>query len=77
MLLNFVGKDAIEALHTLKWTNVGDKEKLDTDFEKFKQHCNPRKNDVLERYQFWTFVQANGEIINKSVPRLKGKVKSC
>ena len=45
--------------------------------EQFECYCNPRKNVVFERYQFWQIMQKDSETVDQFVTRLKNKVKSC
>ena len=43
----------------------------------FERYCNPRKNLVFERHQFWQISQKDSETADQFVTRLKSKVKSC
>lgn len=74
--LNFAGEDAIEVFNTFQFAE-GDKHKLDKVLEQFEQYCDPRKNVVFERYQFWQITQKDSETVDQFVTRLKNKVKSC
>ena len=76
ILLNFAGEDDIEVFNTFQFAE-GDKNKLDKVLEKFEQYCNPRKNVVFERHQFWQTTQKDSETVDQFVTRLKNKVKSC
>ncbi|CAB4035564.1 Hypothetical predicted protein, partial [Paramuricea clavata] len=76
ILLNFAGEDAIEVFNTFEFSAVDDK-KLDKVIEQFERYCNPRKNVVFERYQFWKITQRDSETVDQFVTRLKNKVKSC
>lgn len=75
ILLNFA-EDAIEVFNTFQFAE-GDKHKLDKVLEQFEQYCDPRKNVVFERYQFWQITQKDSETVDQFVTRLKNKVKSC
>ena len=75
ILLNFAGEDAIEVFNTFQFAE-GDANKLDKVLEKFEQYCNPRKNVVFERHQFWQITQKDSETVDQFVTRLKN-VKSC
>ena len=37
----------------------------------FEEHCNPKKNETIERYKFFTRIQEEGESIEKFVTDLK------
>ncbi len=74
ILLNFAGEDAIEVFNTFEFS---DDKKLDKVIEQFERYCNPRKNVVFERYQFWKITQRDSETVDQFVTRLKNKVKSC
>jgi Arc/MetJ-type ribon-helix-helix transcriptional regulator len=76
ILLNFAGEDAIEVFNTFEFS-AGDDKKLDKVIEQFERYCNPRKNVVFERYQFWKITQRDSETVDQFVTRLKNKVKSC
>jgi Arc/MetJ-type ribon-helix-helix transcriptional regulator len=75
ILLNFAGEDAIEVFKTFEFS-AGDDKKLDKVIEQFERYCNPRKNVVFERYQFWKITQRDSETVDQFVTRLKNKVKS-
>ena len=75
ILLNFSGEDAIEVFNTFQFAE-GDENKLDKVPEQFEQYCNPRKNVVFERYQFWQITQKDFETVGQFVTRLKNKLKS-
>ena len=76
ILLNFAGEDAIEVFNTFQFLE-GDEKKLAKVLEQFERYCNPRKNVVFERYQFWQIMQKDSETVDQFVTRLKNKVKSC
>ena len=75
ILLNFAGEDAIEVFNTFVFSD-GDDKKLDKVIEQFETYCNPRKNVVFERYQFWKITQRESETVDQFVTRLMNKVKS-
>ena len=76
ILINFAGEDAIEVFNTFQFAE-GDEKKLNKVLEQFEQYCNPRKNVVFERHQFWQLTQKDSEAVDQFVTRLKNKVKSC
>ena len=84
ILLTVGGSEAIELYNTLVFA--------DTDYEgdvadgllkfasvvsKFKEHCDPRKNETYERYIFRSRVQATHEPIHQFITDIKVKAKSC
>ena len=76
ILQNFAGEDAIEVFNTFQFAE-GDEKKLNKVLEQFEQYCNPRKNVVFERHQFWQITQKDSETMDQFVTRLKNKLKSC
>ena len=76
ILLNFAGEETIEVFNTFQFAE-GDEKKLNKVLEQFEQYCNPRKNAVFERHQFWQITQKDSETVDQLVTRLKNKVKSC
>lgn len=66
---------AIEVLNIFQFPE-GDEKKLDKVLEQFERYCNPRKNVVFERLQFW---QITEEFRNRGsiCHAFENKVKSC
>ena len=75
-MLNFAAEDTIEVFNILQFAE-GDEKKLSKALEQFEQYCNPRKNVVFERHQFWQITQKDTETVDQFVTHLKNKVKSC
>ena len=71
ILLNFAG----EVFNTFQFPK-SDEKKLDKVLEQFESYCTPRKNEVLERYQFWQKTQKDSETVDQFVTRLKNKVST-
>ena len=76
LLLNFAGEEALEVFNTFTFATPGDAKKLAVVFEKFNTYCNPRKNVVYERYNFWKCTQQE-ENIDSFVTILRQKIKAC
>ena len=53
ILLNVAGPEAQEIFDTFTFGEGEDHGDLDTVLRKFEEYCNPRKNTVFERHQFW------------------------
>ena len=66
---------AIEVLNIFQFPE-GDEKKLDKVLEQFERYCNPRKNVVFERLQFW---QITEEFRNRGsiCHAFENEVKSC
>lgn len=66
---------AIEVLNIFQFPE-GDEKKLGKVLEQFERYCNPRKNVVFERLQFW---QITEEFRNRGsiCHAFENKVKSC
>ena len=45
--------------------------------KKFKEYCEPRKNEVFEQYKFWQRDQHNGETVDQWVNDLRILLGSC
>ena len=43
----------------------------------FETHCNPKKNETVERYKFFTRVQEEGEPLEKFIVDLKILASTC
>ena len=77
ILLNFPSVDTIEVFNTFQFPDSN--EKVDKVLEQFEQYCNPRRNIVLERHQFWQITKKDSEtvLVDQFITRLKNKVKLC
>ena len=54
-----------------------DKDDFELVLTKFRTYCEPRKNIVFERYQFWGRNQSEGEPIDQWVTDLRTKAAKC
>jgi len=76
MLLSAIGDEALRVYNT--WTFVDDEQnKLAAVLTRFEEYCQPKKNILYERFQFWNSTQEVGENIDSFVTRLRQKAKSC
>ena len=55
----------------------GDKDDFELVLTKFRTYCEPRKNIVFERYQFWGRNQSEGEPVDQWVTYLRTKAAKC
>ena len=81
ILLHCAGREAQDIFTHLVFVNTVDDK--DTNWEhvlkKFKTYCEPRKNEVFERYKFWQRDQrqAQGENIDQWVNDLRILLSTC
>ncbi|XP_043245773.1 uncharacterized protein LOC122393625 [Amphibalanus amphitrite] len=72
--LNYAGIGAQEVASHFQWQ---DSDGLPPLLEKFEAYCNPRRNVVLERYNFHARVQQPGESITTFLAALRSLVVTC
>lgn len=78
VFLHCVGEDGLEVYNTLKITYVDpENKKLSDVLTAFKKYCEPRKNTVYERHQFWAHTYNVQAGIDKFVTELKARAHSC
>lgn len=77
LLKNRIGKIGIEAIQSISFDNIQDKDDMDILIEKLENYFNPPKNEVVERYQFFTRTKKQNESIEQYIIILKEKAKSC
>ena len=79
ILLHLVGEEGIEIYNYFTWAPGSDdeagedKNHLETVMQKFQQYCNPRKNTVIEIFNFWEVKQKEGETEDQFVNEFKNK----
>ncbi|KAK7879228.1 hypothetical protein WMY93_033987 [Mugilogobius chulae] len=77
ILLHALGEDALEVYNTLDVSHAeGDKKVADI-LAAFRTYCQPKKNTVFERHQFWAHPMAESVTIEKYVTELRQKSKDC
>ena len=69
-----IGTKGREVYKALGQTNQS---KLDKVLQAFDAHCDPKKNETVERYRFFTRNQESGESIDKYLTELKVLAESC
>ncbi|XP_050449425.1 uncharacterized protein LOC126850445 isoform X7 [Cataglyphis hispanica] len=77
LLKNRIGKIGIDAIQTMTFENPQDKDDMDILISKLEDFFNPPKNEVVERYQFFTRNKKQNETIEQYISILKEKAKSC
>ena len=76
-LLHAAGPDALEISDAFTWTADEDKEDYATLLKKFDTYCEPRRNVVYERYEFWSRNFKTDEPFDTWVTFLRNKAKQC
>ncbi|XP_050449417.1 uncharacterized protein LOC126850444 isoform X2 [Cataglyphis hispanica] len=77
LLKNRIGKIGIDAIQTMTFDNPQDKDDMDILIAKLEEFFNPPKNEVVERYQFFTQDKKENETIEQYINILKEKAKGC
>ena len=77
IFLHLIGDEALQVYNTFTFEAAADRNKLQVVRQKFAEYCQPRRNIVYERYQFWRQTQSPGENIDSFVTSLRLKAKSC
>ena len=79
ILLHCAGPEAQDIYSNFVFANNDDDR--DTNWEhvltKFRDNCEPRKNEVFERYTFWQRDQREGETVDQWVNELRLLLSSC
>ena len=71
MFLYTIGSKGREIYETLHFEKARDERTLQDVMNAFEEHCNPKKNETVERYKFFTRIQEEGESIEKFVTEFK------
>ena len=77
ILLHTAGPEAQDVHETFTYTGDEQRNDIETVLLKFRTYCEPRKNIVFERYQFWDRNQNASEPINQWVTDLRSKAAKC
>ena len=77
LLLTVAGPEAQELFRTFAYVAGEDKTKYKTVLDKFKEFCNPKKNEIYERFVFRTREQNDGEPFEQFLTDLRNKADSC
>ena len=77
ILLHTAGPEAQDVHETFTYTGDEQRNDIETVLLKFRTYCEPRKNIVFERYQFWDRNQNASEPIDQWVTDLRSKAAKC
>ena len=77
ILLHTAGPEAKYVHETFTYTGDEQRNDIETLLLKFRTYCEPRKNIVFERYQFWNRNQNASEPIDLWVTDLRSKAAKC
>jgi len=77
ILLHAAGPEALEVSETFTWEENEDKTDYKLWMKKFESYCEPRRNVVYERYEFWTRNQREGESLDTWITDLRLAAKKC
>ena len=71
ILLNLLGNEGLKIFNTFKFETPENKEKYAEVVKKSEEYCSPRQNVVYERYNFFSCIQQEGQMIESYVTQLK------
>ena len=77
ILLNLAGEQAIEISNTFTYIEEENKDDIEVVVNKFKEHCNPKRNVTYERHVFNTRCQGSTERIDAFVTELRLQANNC
>ncbi|XP_029667190.1 uncharacterized protein LOC115237934 isoform X1 [Formica exsecta] len=77
LLKNRIGKIGIDAIQAMSFDNPQDKDDMNILIAKLEEFFNPPKNEVVERFQFFTRDKKQNETIEQYINILKEKAKTC
>ncbi|KAL0118296.1 hypothetical protein PUN28_009147 [Cardiocondyla obscurior] len=77
LLKNRIGKIGIDAIQNIPFDDEKEKDDMDILIVKLEEYFNPPKNEVVERYQFFTTCKKPNESIEEHINVLKEKAKTC
>ena len=76
ILLHHAGPEALEMYNTFTFEGEEDRNSVDAVLGKYKSYCQPRKNNVFERYKFWQRNQFE-EPVDHWITDLKTRASTC
>ena len=77
ILLHAAGPEVQEIYSSFTWDNAGDNDDYAKVLQKLEDYCEPRRNVVFERYQFWSRNQKEQESIDTWMAALRNMAAKC
>ena len=77
ILLHAAGPEAQDIHRAFSWSEAEDKHCYKTFLQKFTDYCEPRKNVVFERYEFWALDQRSTESVDAWLTDLRNAASKC
>lgn len=77
LFLYIISNQRREIYHALPFTCGPSKHLLQDMIDAFETHCNPKKNETVGRYKFFTRIQEEGELVEKFIVALKILASTC
>ena len=77
LFLYTIGNQGREIYYTLPFSRGPTERSLKDVIDAFETHCNPKKNETVERYKFFIRVQEEGEPLEKFIVDLKILASTC
>jgi hypothetical protein len=77
LLINLIGEDGLEIFNNFTWADADDKKKFNLVVKKFEEYCSPIKNVIIERFNFNSVVQRDGETFESFLTELRNKASTC
>ena len=77
ILRHCAGVEAIEVYNTFLFHPTSDSKVLSEVIKQFNDYCNPRKNLVYERHNFWETKQQDGQPFSHYLMDLQMLARSC
>lgn len=77
LFLYIVGNQGREIYETLSFDQEPEERSLKCVIEAFSNYCDPKKNETVERYKFFTRIQEVGESLDKFITDIKILAATC
>ena len=71
-----LGDEGVNVYNAFKFEET-EVDKYDVVLKKFEDHCTPRRNEVFERYKFFTTSQQEGQTVDNYITKLKTLAAAC
>ena len=77
LFLYIMGSQGREIYETLSFDQEPEERSFKDVVEAFSNYCDPKKNETVERYKFFTRVQEAGETLDKFITDVKILAATC